>query len=51
MKPHKVKGVRKPFSLMRDKGGCLRFDCSNRDIKCGECFRINGKDTQYAKKL
>lgn len=46
-KPWKVKGVRKPFSLIRDKGMCMRFNCVNRDIKCLVCLRRNGEDTEY----
>ena len=43
----KITSVKKPFTLMRDKGACLRFDCKNRDIKCNQCLRLNGKDTEY----
>lgn len=47
MKPWKVKGVRKPFSMIRDKGFCCKFDCVNRDVKCDTCLKINGKETEY----
>ena len=44
----KVQSIKKPFSLIRDKGACLKFDCKNRDAKCKNCIRINGKDSEYA---
>lgn len=47
MKPHQVKGVRKAWSHIRETGACLRSDCTNRNVKCDECFRHNGKDTEY----
>jgi hypothetical protein len=50
LKPHKAPGVRKSFSLIRETGACMRHDCANRGIKCGECCRINGKDTDYEKR-
>lgn len=31
-------------------GGCLRFDCINRNIKCDDCIKVEGKETEYENK-
>ena len=31
-------------------GGCMKFDCLARDKRCGSCFRIGGKESEYVKK-
>jgi plasmid maintenance system killer protein len=38
---HKHKKVKEVFSCAGNKqvGICMRFDCSNRGIKCGVCVR------------
>ena len=28
-------------------GACFKSKCINRDIKCHECYKINGKESEY----
>lgn len=28
-------------------GTCLKPRCANRDKKCRDCYKINGKETEY----